>query len=95
MWRGTWRSWPWRQGREQSGDQLQTVGVVQANQAPRQPLLVVLFKVGKKDIVREVLHVGCIVGHDIELPWKKLQIVAVSVLPLVLAGVDTEVGGCG
>ena len=56
------------------------------HQAPRQRLLVVLLEVGKKGMVRQVLQARGVVGHDVGLPWDVLGDVAVTVVPLVIAG---------
>ena len=55
-------------------------------------LRIVLFEVGEKGSVREVLEARGIVRHDIGTPWDEEVCLAVPVLPLVGTGVVAEVG---
>ena len=52
-----------------------------------------LFEVGKKGSVREVLEARGIVRHDVGTPWDEEVCLAVAMLPLVGTGIVTEVGG--
>ena len=52
-------------------------------QCPRLGLWIVLFEVGKKGIIGEMLETRGIVTHDVGLSWEILADVAVTVLTLV------------
>ena len=51
-----------------------------------------LFEMGKKGSVREVLEARGIVRHDVGTPWDEEVRLAVLVLPLVGTGIVAEVG---
>ena len=51
-----------------------------------------LFEVGEKGSVREVLKAGGVVSHDVGTSWDKEVGLAVAVLPLVGTGIVAEVG---
>ena len=56
-------------------------------------MLVVLFKVGTKGIVREVLQAGGVISHGVGLAWDELGDMAVAVLALVVTREDALVSG--
>ena len=56
-------------------------------------MLVVLFEVGKKGVVREVLQARGVISHGIGLSWDKLGDMAVAVLALVVTREDALVSG--
>ena len=56
-------------------------------------MLVVLFEVGKKGIVREVLQAGGVISHGVGFSWDELGDVAVAVLALVVTREDALVSG--
>ena len=57
---------------------------------PRLRLRISLFKVGNKGRVRDGLHAGGIVSHDVDRARKVGRHVAVAVEPLVVASKATE-----
>ena len=52
-----------------------------------------LFEVGKKGMVREVLQAGGVISHGIGLAWDELGDMAVAVLALVVTREDALVSG--
>ena len=59
-------------------------------QCPTLGLWIVLFEVGKKGIISEMLKARGIVAHDVSLSWEILADVAVAVLTLVKASKAAE-----
>ena len=54
---------------------------------------IALFKVREESSISEVLEARGVVGHAVAVSWEVRGKVAVAVIPLVQAGIATQVGG--
>ena len=61
-------------------------------QLPGPGLRIVLFEVGEKGSVRQVLEARSVIRHDVQVSREVVGEVAVTVISLMLAGVVAEVG---